>query len=214
MRKFGRLAEAAVGSVECATELRHGAVDQFAGKIAVAGVADRADVLQLGRDLVGGGERLLAAIFPGVDDGGQDLVEAGHAARAVRRPVGAAIERLQLGREEHAHRPAAAAGEHLHRVHVDLVEVGPLLAIDLDRHEVLVEQRGDRVVLEALVLHHVAPVAGRVADRKKDRLLLAARFFDRLVAPGIPVDRIVLVLEQDRGSFRGRGDWAWETCTM
>ena len=55
--------------------------------------------------------------------------------RGVRRPVRAAVERLQVGRQKHRHRPAAAAGHHLHRVHVDLIEVGPLLAIDLDADE-------------------------------------------------------------------------------
>ena len=56
--------------------------------------------------------------------------------RAVRRPIGAAVKRLQVGRQKHRHRPAAAAGHHLHGVHVDLIEVGPLLAIDLDADEV------------------------------------------------------------------------------
>ena len=36
------------------------------------------------------------------------------------------------------HRPAAGAGHRLHGGHVDVVEVGALLAVDLDRHEVLV----------------------------------------------------------------------------
>ena len=55
------------------------------------------------------------------------------------------------------------------------VEVGPLLAVHLDADEVLVHQRRGRLVLERLALHHVAPVAGRVADAEQDRLLLRAR---------------------------------------
>ena len=47
-----------------------------------------------------------------------------------------AVERPAVGRQEHAHRPAAAAGHRLDGAHVDLVEVGPLLAVDLDRDEV------------------------------------------------------------------------------
>ena len=46
------------------------------------------------------------------------------------------------------------------------------------------------------MLHHVAPVAGRVADREEDRLVLAARPLQRLVAPGVPVDGVVGVLEE------------------
>ena len=148
-------------------------------------------------------ERLLAAILPGIDHRRQNLIEPRHAARALRRPIRAAIKRLQLGRQKHAHRPAAVPREHLHRVHVNLIEVRPLLAIDFDRHEVLIEHASDRFVLKALVLHHVAPVTGRVPDRKKDRLVLAPRLLDRLFAPRIPIHRIVLVLQQIRARFLG-----------
>jgi hypothetical protein len=48
---------------------------------------------------------------------------------------------------------------------IDLIDVGALLAVDLDRHEVLIEHGGGGLVLEALALHHVAPVAGAVPDR-------------------------------------------------
>ncbi len=38
----------------------------------------------------------------------------------------------------------------------------PLLAVDLDGHEKLVEDGRDGLALEALVLHHMTPVAGAV----------------------------------------------------
>ena len=59
----------------------------------------------------------------------------------LRRQVGAAEERLALRRQEDGQRPAAAAGQRDDRVHVDRVDVGPLLAVDLDADEVLVHQR-------------------------------------------------------------------------
>ncbi len=130
----------------------------------------------------------------------------GRPQRDCRRKVRAAVERLQVGRQPDAHRPAARSGRRLHERHVDAIDVGPLLAIDLDRDEVLVQHRRDVGVLERLVLHHVAPVAGRVADREKDRLVLGARPRERLVAPRIPVDRIVRVLEQIRDCARARVD--------
>src|SRR3712207_7355348 len=55
------------------------------------------------------------------------------------------------------------------------VEVGPLLAVDLDRDEVRVEERRRLGILERLALHDVAPVAGRVADRQEDRPVEQAR---------------------------------------
>ena len=63
--------------------------------------------------------------------------------------------------------------------------------------------RRRRGVLERLVLHHVAPVAGRVADREQDRPVLLAGAGERLVAPGVPVDRVLGVLEQVGAGLRG-----------
>jgi hypothetical protein len=113
-----------------------------------------------------------------------------------RRGKYAAEERSPLGVEEHGHRPTAAAGHGLHGLHVDGVDVGPLLAVDLHVHEALVHDRRHRVVLERLVRHHVTPVARRVADREQDRLVLGARPGERLLAPGVPVDRVVGVLPE------------------
>ena len=121
---------------------------------------------------------------------------AGRAVRLRGREVGAAEERAAVGREEHGHRPAALAGHGLDGLHVDGVDVGPLLAVDLDVDEQLVHHRGGVLVLERLVGHDVAPVAGRVADREQDGLVLGAGPGERLVAPRVPVDRVVGVLAQ------------------
>jgi hypothetical protein len=86
------------------------------------------------------------------------------------------------------------AGESGHGVHVDLVDVGPLLAVDLDAHEQLVHQRRGLGVLERLVLHHVAPVARAVADRDEQRAVFALCARERLRAPGMPVHGVVHVL--------------------
>ena len=112
------------------------------------------------------------------------------------RVVRAAEERLALRREEDGHRPAAVPGERDDGVHVERVDVGPFLAVDLDVHEALVHQRRRLVVLEGLVLHHVAPVAGGVADREEHRLVLGPGLREGLLAPRVPVDRVVGVLEE------------------
>ena len=135
-------------------------------------------------------------VAPRVVDRVEDPHEAGHARAVVGREVRAAEERTTVGVEEHRHRPAAAAGHRLDRLHVDGVDVGALLAVDLHVHEALVHDRGDRGVLERLVGHHVAPVARRVPDRQQDRLVLGPRPGERLLAPRVPVDRVVGVLAQ------------------
>ena len=126
---------------------------------------------------------------------------SGAARPLARREVGAAEERLSIGRQPDAHRPAARLGQRLHGGHVDRVDVGPLLAIDLDADVVAVHEGGDLFVLERLRLHHVAPVAGGVADGEKDRPSEPARLVERLVSPGTPVDRVVRVLQQVRARF-------------
>ena len=55
-----------------------------------------------------------------------------------------------------------------------------------------------RLVLERLALHHVAPVAGGVADAEEDGLVLGAGLLQGLRPPGVPVHRVVGVLQQVR----------------
>src|SRR3546814_16856067 len=55
--------------------------------------------------------------------------------------------------------------------------------------------------LERLVGHHVAPVAGRVADRQQDRDVALAGRRERLLTPGVPIDRVVGVLSQVRAGL-------------
>ena len=117
------------------------------------------------------------------------------------REISAAPHRLALRRQKHGQRPAALLAQMMQRRHIDLVDVGPLLAVDFDVHEQLVHHVGGRLVLEALVRHDVAPVAGGVADRQQDRLTAAPGLGQRLRPPRPPRHRIVLVLQQIRARF-------------
>jgi hypothetical protein len=82
------------------------------------------------------------------------------------------------------------------RVHVDLVDVGALFAVDLDAHEQLVHERGGVGILERFVLHHVTPVARAIADRHEQRAVVAPGVGERLGTPRPPVDRVVHVLPE------------------
>ena len=93
----------------------------------------------------------------------------------VRGEIGAAEKRLQLRRQKHRHGPAAAARRRLHERHVDAIDIRPFFAIHFYRHEPAIQDRGQSFVFERLALHHVAPVAGRVADGQKDGLVFGAR---------------------------------------
>ena len=110
--------------------------------------------------------------------------------------VGPTEERPAVGGQEYRHGPAATTGLGLHRVHVDGVDVGAFLPVDLDVDEQVVHDRRHLGVLEALVRHDVAPVAGGVADRQQDGPVQLLGPAHGVLAPGVPVDGVVPVLAQ------------------
>ena len=112
------------------------------------------------------------------------------------RVVRAAEERLRLRGEKARHGPAALPGQCLGRLHVDGVDVGAFLPVDLDIDESLVDVRRDLVVLKRLVRHDVAPVAGSVPDRQQNWSVQPLGFGECLRAPGPPVHWIILVLQE------------------
>jgi hypothetical protein len=112
------------------------------------------------------------------------------------RQVGAREEGVTRRGEQAGHRPAAVPGEGGRGRHVDGVDVGALLAVDLHGDEAPVDGSGDLLVLERLVGHDVAPVAGRVAHREQDRHVAALGLGEGVVAPLPPVDGVVGVLEE------------------
>ena len=174
LRELRRAAEAAEAAVELAAGGRRSAWSSNASDSGAPAPRPPTAVLSsiACAQLLGLLDELVAPVAPGVVDRVQEAHEAGHALAVVMREVGAAEERPAVGVEEDGHRPAALPGHRLDRLHVDGVDVGPLLAVDLHVDEAVVHHRGDVVVLERLVGHHVAPVARRVADRQEDRLVL------------------------------------------
>ncbi len=114
----------------------------------------------------------------------------------LRREIGPAPKRLAVGGQKHRQWPAALLAHQRQRVLVDLVEIGALLAIDLDVDEQLIHPPRNRGILEALMRHHMAPMAGGVADRQQDRLVGRLGRGQCRLAPGLPVDRVVAVLEE------------------
>ena len=71
----------------------------------------------------------------------EHLTERRPAPARLRRPIGSAVDRRAVGRQEHRQRPAALLAHRVQRAHVDVIDVGPLLAIDLHVDEQRVHQR-------------------------------------------------------------------------
>ncbi len=145
-------------------------------------------------DALSGGEHIVTTVPPCLGKAVQQLREGRQSVARLGREVGAGVEGSAIVVDEHRHRPAPMARQAHGGVHVDGVDVGPLLAVDLDAHEVVVEQAGDGLVLEGLVRHDVAPVAGAVAHRDEDRDVTPAGLRERLLTPLPPVHGVVCVL--------------------
>ncbi len=142
---------------------------------------------------------LVLLVGPGFRDPDEQIGERRHAVARLGREVGPRVERFErFGLEPDAHGPAAATRERLCGCHVEIVHVRAFLAVDLDADEALVHHLGCGFILEALTLHDVAPVAGRVADREEDGHVSAAGFLESLLAPRPPVDRVLRVLKEIR----------------
>ena len=89
------------------------------------------------------------------------------------------------------------AGESHHRGHVQAVQVGALLAVNLDTDEIFIEEIGSGGgILKGFVRHDVAPVTGGIADAEEDGLVLPAGFLQSRLAPGIPIHRVIRMLAQ------------------
>ena len=135
-------------------------------------------------------------IPPGVRERVDHVGERRHPAARDGREIRAHVEGPSVGCADRVQRPAALAVQLESGVHVDLIDVGPFFAIDLDADEGVVHARGDPGILEGLALHDVAPMAGAVADRNEDRTILSLGSSERLFAPGMPVDGIEPMLPQ------------------
>ena len=147
LRELRRAAPAAVGPVEGRLDGRRRGVEEIGRGIVRSGLdpalGDQARHQPPARRL-----DLVTPLTPRPVDTLEHLAERGHAVAGLVREVRAAVERPAVRGQEDRHRPAPAAGHRLDGRHVDLIEVGPFLAIDLDRDEVIVEIPRRRLVLE------------------------------------------------------------------
>ena len=187
--KFGRAAKAAKYHVEILHQFAAGALEHLRGNLRRLDAPGH-DVV----DAIGQLVRVLPQGIPLAQPVSRDLGQ--QRAKRAGRIICAGVKRLFVRRQKHRIGPAASAGDELGREHIGLVHVRAALAVDLDGNEAGIENFGDFVILKALARHHMAPVAGGIAHRQEDRLVLLFRLGERRIAPGVPFDRIVGVLAQ------------------
>ena len=160
--------------------------------------------LQRRRDPFGLALDVAAALGKGLCNRLEDLRKRGHARSRLRRKVGTTVEGTPVGCQPDRHRPATMPRQANDGLHEDRIDIGPLLTIDLDVDVEAVHHRCRCRVLERLVRHHMAPVTGGIANAQQDRHIALACLGEGLVAPRLPVDRIVHVLPQIRRRLGGK----------
>ena len=194
IRKLRRAAKATVLPISAGHQLHHRPlqVARIRCRCASAPLLARNRRGDLGR----GGHHLFPLLCPGPMDALQHLTPARPTVARVRREVGASKEGLPVWHQEDIERPPALLCEKLTGRHVDPVYIRPLLSIHLHRHKMPVLNLSDRWVLEGLMLHHMAPVTGRIADRDQQRLALRPSPLEGLFAPWKPVHRVARMLPQ------------------
>jgi hypothetical protein len=95
----------------------------------------------------------------------------------------------------------ASACHQLGGVHVDLIQIRSFFTVDLNADEPFIHQLCNLLIFKTLLLHHMTPMAGRVADTEKDRLVLLPGSAQSLLSPGKPIHRIVGMLQKVRAGL-------------
>ena len=114
-----------------------------------------------------------------------------------RRPIIITTkERLAIRDQKTRDWPTTIPGFKDQRIEISTIDIGPTFAIDLDRNKVAIEKVSDSTMIEALLFHHMTPVAGGITNRQEHRLVLRPGPGERWFSPGIPVHRIVRMLDQ------------------
>ena len=192
--KLGRLADAAFKGVELSDHLFGDAGNALqSDNVASVAFGELAERRLQGLDVLA---HLVGFVSVGFPDTLQYLRESWSPEAGSRRKVGPAPKGFSGGREEHRQGPTAMLAQKREGRLIDGINIGALLPVDLDVDELAVHERRNFRVLEALVSHHMTPVACGVSDRKEDRLFLVASRREGFLVPRVPVHRIVLVLQQ------------------
>ncbi len=187
-RKFRSDPEPTEARIELVRELAHRALQMIGADR--CGSPERALVLHVLYELTGLGLYAVPLAFPRLGDAREQRGKSRTSVGVARGKVGARKERLLIGRQKHRHRPAATAAHGNGGCHVDLIQIRPLFAIDFDAHEAVVHELRDGRILEALALHHVAPMARCVSNAEEDGSVVGFRPLQGLGAPRIPVDGV------------------------
>src|SRR4051812_10644645 len=117
------------------------------------------------------------------------------------RIISAPVEWLTVRRQEHIQRPATATTDCLYCIHIYMIKIRPFFSVYLYIDEIFVHQGSRFFFFKTFTFHYMAPVAGRITNTHQYRLVLRFCFLQCLLTPGIPIYRVMRMLQQVRTSF-------------
>jgi hypothetical protein len=148
--ELGRRAEAAIDGISIGEQGARGAESD--GGIGLAGLACRGS--RLVEEVAGDGLSIAFQLGPPqaemIGDPHEHLGPGCAPSPVVGWEVGATEEGSTIRQTEAVQGPPTLVLDHLHGVHVELIDIWAFLSVDLDADEVAVHQVGDPGVIEAL----------------------------------------------------------------
>ena len=121
-------------------------------------------LLHLLNQLPGGLCQLLPVLIPALVQGPQQIQKSNPAVGALPGKISSCIKRLSIRRQKQTGRPSAASGKQHTGRHVNAVNIRPLFSVYFHRNKMTVQLFSHLFILKILMGHHMAPVAGAVAD--------------------------------------------------
>src|SRR5580700_364113 len=143
--------------------------------------------------------------FVGVGNAQQHALETRTPVTIVRRKIRPTVKRLAIRSEKRSERPSALPADRAHRSLVPAVNIRTLVAIHFHRNEIVIHNRGYFGIVIRLAVHHMAPVAPYRANVEQHRLVLPPRRRKRLLAPLMPLNRLMHGRSQVSGRSSGEG---------
>src|SRR5579863_10130049 len=204
MRKFGSASEAAFSRVK---HFHRGLDDgvNYSGRELPTFSCKRFCARNSALDHLGLLHHVVILFVVGIRDGEQHSLETRTPVMIVRRKICSTVEGLAVGGEKCSQWPAALSANRTDCDLIATVNVGTFITIDLHCDETLVDDVCNFGIVVRLAVHHVAPVTPHCANVEQDGLVLALGDGKGLLAPLVPLDRLVHGGTQVGGRRLGQG---------
>src|SRR5450755_3079984 len=107
-----------------------------------------------------------------------------------RREIGSSVKWFSFRSKKNVEWPASVAGNCLHSIHVNMIQVGSFLSVNLDIYKMPVHEDGSVRILKTLPFHHMTPMTCGVPNAHEHGFIFFPGFLNGFISPRIPVYRV------------------------